>query len=200
MILKDCHLLKLPRELRNEIYFILFNSTRLSFGPRLIEEVGGQESMVVKPAANPLAILRACHQINAETRDAWLGRVTFRFENLKVLMKKLHTLPDSIISQMRYLHICDHCMQYRDLNVDAPGRHRPSYCVSTYLRLFPSLQLDRLTVSQRHCCYIELVWHMIKKWHIRTTWTGTSTRRSNYGKTFSCTEMDMVRTLQFRFL
>ncbi len=116
--LKAPNFLNLPREIRNDIYFILFNSTRLRFGVRvstdpLFQHDSDEDSddeidgilQYIRPAPHSLAILRTCHQVNQEARDAWLSRVTFCFEDARVLVEKLHTLPDTTIAQIRYMHL-----------------------------------------------------------------------------------------------
>jgi hypothetical protein len=98
----QCLLLRLPRELRNEIYRELFSSTRLGFGAYYTQEDGWR---VLHPRPYSLALLRSCHQIHDEIGLSWLSQVLFSFECPKAMMDKLWPLPSDKLGRIRFLRV-----------------------------------------------------------------------------------------------
>ena len=160
---RKAHLLALPRELRDEIYFILFNSTRLTSGLRRVPGTSDRIAKWVRPAPNSLANLRACRQTHAEAQHAWLSRLTFCFENSAAFMEKLHTLPDTTVAGIRHMRICDHWMTYRIPRIEVLGTRQPRYMLSTHFRLFPAVRLDCLTIVQGCGCGKEPSTHAVRE-------------------------------------
>ncbi len=131
-------LFELPRELRDEIFVTLFNSTRLTFGMRYN---GLQGERFMKPAPYSLGLLRTCNQIFAETRDIWIKHVLFNFEDPKTMLNKLSDLPDSTVSKIRHLRLTGFpMMRYLKGFDDLMYRH------DSVFQLLPALQLDCLTI------------------------------------------------------
>jgi hypothetical protein len=131
-------LLQLPRELRDEIWELAFNSTRLTFGLRNTPRYGER---YLKPAPHSLALLRVCRQIHIETRDIWLQRVTFNFEDPQTMLNRLSELPESTVSRIRHLRLIGSpMMRYLKGFDDLMYRHESIF------QLLPALRLDCLTV------------------------------------------------------
>lgn len=131
-------LLMLPWELRDEIWTIFFNSTRLSFGLRYTPRHGER---LVRPAPNSLAILRVCQQIYEETYDMWIQRVLFNFEDPQTMLNRLSELPDHTVAKIRHLRLCGSPMM-RYLK----GFDDLMYRQESIFHLVPALRLDCLTV------------------------------------------------------
>jgi hypothetical protein len=128
----DNPLLRLPGEVREQIYDDLFVSTRVSFGQRGIERIGSRN---LKPAPHALAVLRVCRLIHEEAKSLWLSRILFNFEDVESLLDKFSTLPLDILSQIRHVRTRGH-----DLMLG------PHYRLVDVLTLLPGLQLDTITV------------------------------------------------------
>ncbi|PGH26831.1 hypothetical protein AJ80_01411 [Polytolypa hystricis UAMH7299] len=98
---------RLPSELRNQIYMILFSSTRLTFTeknpPRTRSGRAQLEPRKLFAPKNSLAILRSCQRIHEETKFLWLSNIELSFDYVEDLMDKLTTLPQSILGQIRFL-------------------------------------------------------------------------------------------------
>lgn len=131
-------LLSLPRELRDEIWTYFFNSTRLSFGLRYTPRHGER---FIRPAPHSLALLRVCHRIHAETRDSWIQRVLFNFEDPQTMLNKLSDIPDSTVSKIRHLRLVGSPMM-RYLK----GFDDLMYRQDSVFHLVPALRLDCLTI------------------------------------------------------
>lgn len=135
---QESRLLQLPRELRDEVLAILLNSTRLTFGLRYTTRYGER---FMTPASNSLALLRVCHQIYAETRDIWIERVLFNFEDAQTMLNKLSELPDWVVSRIRHLRLFGFSMmRYLKGFDDLMYRH------DSVFQLLPALRLDCLTI------------------------------------------------------
>ncbi|KAK5989318.1 hypothetical protein PT974_10833 [Cladobotryum mycophilum] len=93
-------LLKLPLELRHEIYVHLFSNTRLLSGFRYVED---DCILRIVPAPNALTLLHTCRQFNLKIGKTWLGLVLFYFENPPDMMDKLTSLHPGIRSMIRYI-------------------------------------------------------------------------------------------------
>jgi hypothetical protein len=132
-------LLQLPRELRDQIYLCLFDSTRLAFGKR---RTGSLSSVRIRPNPNALAMLRTCHQINEEAGPLWLNRVLFSFEGLEDLLDKLSPLPSSMLSEIRHIRTGGQPLMLQPVGYDDDVYYRPVWV----MKLLPSLRLDTLTV------------------------------------------------------
>ena len=90
-------LLQLPRELRDEIWELAFNSTRLTFGLRYTPRYGER---YLKPAPHSLALLRVSRQIHIETRDIWLQAVRITgFYCIQDPPPSVDRLPNDALSQ-----------------------------------------------------------------------------------------------------
>ncbi|EEP75379.1 predicted protein [Uncinocarpus reesii 1704] len=129
-------LLILPRELRDEIYYHLFFTTRLRFGPRII------------PARHSLAILRTCHQVHEETKDIWISRVLFSFDGLGDIFLKFSSLNPSVLSHIKYA-------SFSLTDSESSGFSKTVSVHEKYSRifkLFPGLCLDNLTVFATRDC------------------------------------------------
>jgi hypothetical protein len=135
----DSPLLRLPGELREQIYDDLFVSTRVSFGQRGIERIGSRN---LKPAPHALAVLRMCRRIHEEANPLWLSRILFNFEDVERLLDKLSALPLDTLSQIRHVRTRGHTLPLRP-----PGYGgRLDYRLVEVLKLLPGLRLDILTV------------------------------------------------------
>ncbi|KAF1934796.1 hypothetical protein EJ02DRAFT_362907 [Clathrospora elynae] len=131
-------LLQLPRELRDEIWELVFNSIRLTFGLR---STTSHVEKYLKPAPHSLALLRVCRQIHHETRDIWIQRVLFNFEEPQTMLNRLSELPDSTVSKIRHLRLTGSpMMRYLKGFDDLMYRHESVF------QLLPALRLDCLTI------------------------------------------------------
>jgi hypothetical protein len=139
--IEPCRLLQLPRELRNQIFEMVFADTRLTFGEKGIlgARIRGQTFII--PAKHSLALLSVCQQINAETRQLWIRHVLFNFYGVTHMINKLLPLPDTLISQIRYLRLFGH-PRLRSL----AGFHHESYMGDSVFSTLPALHLNCLTV------------------------------------------------------
>lgn len=135
-------LLRLPRELRNHIFSILFDSTRISYGRRIIVDEGQDIIRDIRPAVNSLAILRTCSQIHAEAQDAWIGRVTFSFENNRDALVKLASIFQANLSKIRHVRVIE-CTPYA-FNLEEGGGE--TFPLSTLITSIPGLRLETLTI------------------------------------------------------
>jgi len=131
-------LLQLPRELRDEIWELVFNSTRLTFGLRYTPRYGER---YLKPAPHSLALLRVCRQTYIETRDMWLQRVLLNFEDPQTMLNKLSDMPESTVSRIRHLRLIGSpMMRYLKGFDDLMYRHESIF------QLVPALRLECLTI------------------------------------------------------
>ncbi|KAF1833916.1 hypothetical protein BDW02DRAFT_569556 [Decorospora gaudefroyi] len=131
-------LLQLPRELRDEIWALAFNSTRLTFGLRYTSRYGER---YLKPAPHSLALLRVCRQINIETRDIWIQRVLLNFQDPRTMLNRLSELSDATVSKIRHLRLIGSpMMRYLEGFDDLMYRHESIF------QLLPALRLDCLTI------------------------------------------------------
>jgi hypothetical protein len=137
-IQKTSRLLKLPRELRDEIWELAFDNTRLTFGLRYTPRYGER---YLKPAPHSLALLKVCRQVNIETRDIWIQRVLLNFEDPQTMLNRLAELPDSTLSKIRHLRLIGSpMMRYLKGFDDLMYRHENIF------QLLPALRLDCLTI------------------------------------------------------
>ncbi|KAK3689113.1 hypothetical protein B0T22DRAFT_427257 [Podospora appendiculata] len=131
----------LPQELRDEIYFHLFSSTRFAWGMRMMEDDGHID---IKPAPNGLALLRVCRRMEHEIGDSWLSQVLFYFEDPQTLLDKLDPLPQDILSRIRRVTLAGHypLISYSHCNL--------YYSIVSVFDNLPGLRLDELTVLGGH--------------------------------------------------
>ncbi|KAF2458242.1 hypothetical protein BDY21DRAFT_284293 [Lineolata rhizophorae] len=134
----ESRLLRLPRELRDEIYAWLFSSTRLSSGTKSFR--WGKRRM--KPAPNSLALLRTCRQINHEVGHTWLRHVLFSFECPEAMLDKLSALPPETVSQIRHVRTGGMPLVLKPTF----DEYDHIYELVWVLKLLPQLRLDTLTV------------------------------------------------------
>ncbi|RMJ27934.1 hypothetical protein PHISP_01202 [Aspergillus sp. HF37] len=135
-------LLKLPCEIRNQIYESLFASTKLVYGKRIFPDIPKQR---MKPASNSLAILRACRLINKEAGAIWLNLVLFSFETIEDALDKLSPLPAATLAQIRNLRLGGRSMKLRSIGYADDVCSRLVWT----LKLLPELRLNKLTVLGR---------------------------------------------------
>jgi len=138
-------LLQLPRELRDQIYTTLFQSTRLSYGERFNLRTNHYTMLYngkhhIVPAPHSLALLSVCHQLYAETHNMWMKHVLFNFHDARSMLNKLSSLPH-LLTRIRHLR----------LNGYPLLRHLHGYDPAVYphdsvFRLLPGLCLDSLTI------------------------------------------------------
>lgn len=146
--------MRLPQEIKDEIYGYLFHSTRFCFGERAVGLIDLDTRRVVsRNRGISLALLRACQRTHAEVGSTWLGQALFHFEDPKALLDKLSVVDDAIRSQIRYVRVsgdtCDVEWGYDDCY----------YRTAQVLKLLPSLRLERLTVlgpKFHRACYESL--------------------------------------------
>lgn len=157
--------LRLPREIRDELYKILFSSTRLAHGKKLIGRFG--EGRYMKPAPHSLAILRTCRQIHDEAAPYWLSRVLFSFERPHDMVNKLSRLSFPILSQIRYVRTGAvptvlHRFEYRGDGLHP--HYRVDYGLAWILKMLPGLRLHRLTVlgPLNGALVFQSLWELVK--------------------------------------
>jgi hypothetical protein len=132
-------LFQLPRELRDEIYSLLFYSTRFAYGERATTRIS---HVRIKSIPNALALLRTCRRAKEEIGDTWLGQALFSFEDPETMLDKLTAIPTSTLSKIRHLRV-----RGDPLMLSYPGdEHDVYYRLASTLKLLPCLRLDRLTV------------------------------------------------------
>lgn len=127
-----------PREIRDEIYDLVFSSTRLTYAEGMEGALSSAFRTYTIPAKHSLALLKTCHQVNAEIGISWVSRVLFHFGSSRDMRDKLVELPKEIISAMRHIRVCD--VPHGYLHLDPAGR------LPSVLTQLPGLQLDRLTI------------------------------------------------------
>ncbi|KAM5378750.1 hypothetical protein ACJZ2D_004223 [Fusarium nematophilum] len=141
----DTPFLKLPKELRDEIYSYLFCSTRLTFGNRF---QGFEGNYRIAPARHSLALLRTCRQVRDEVGDRWISEVLFNFKTPHTLLDKLSVLPRCTLGKIRHVRIDD-----GEVSLDIPGppgrlggSNYHDYFLDSIFELLPGLRLDQLTI------------------------------------------------------
>ncbi|KAF2640944.1 hypothetical protein P280DRAFT_549718 [Massarina eburnea CBS 473.64] len=142
---EPCHLLRLPRELRDEIYSSLFNSTHLSYRRRDTSKAAIKASVYITHTTNTLALLRTCRQINAETRDTWIKRVTFVFDDQHAAIQKLASLPTTTVSQIRKVLMFDNGISWHLYDTNQ-GTWPNTLLLSMFISFIPGIHLDTLTI------------------------------------------------------
>ncbi|KAF2826127.1 hypothetical protein CC86DRAFT_293186 [Ophiobolus disseminans] len=141
----DSRFLRLPQELRDQIYVIVFTSTRLSYGERfdlLSRKVSGVYRCKhhIIPAQHSLALRGVCQQIHAETRNMWMNYVLFNFHDARSMLNKLSSL-SQLIPKIRHLRL-NNDVHVQRLN----GFRTPTYRNDSVFRILAGLHLDSLTI------------------------------------------------------
>lgn len=128
---------RLPQEMRDHIWTLLFRSTRFSFGKGPFQLFG---HIKLKPAPNGLALLRTCRRAQLEIGDSWLRHVLFCFADVEAMLDKLTALPVDTLAKIRHMRVG------RNARLKI-GRIGPRYYpLVSALKLLPGLRLDQLTV------------------------------------------------------
>ena len=128
---------KAPQEIRNHIYFLLFSSTRFSFG--------SDWDYVLRPALNGLALARTCRRAWLEIGDSWLGQVLFCFDDIHTMLDKLTVISAGTLSKIRYLRVRGDTLPLAIPLGDVYTDDR-WYRLNAVFKLLPGLQLEQLTV------------------------------------------------------
>jgi hypothetical protein len=132
-------LLRLPGEIRNQIYTYLFASTRLTFS---FQSLGEPSEYWTRPAAHSLALLRVCRRIHVETKNLWLPHVLFNFQGIEDLLDKLCPLPLETLQKIKHVRV-----GAKAVMMTPPGDYQDIYVRMPWLlKLLPDLRLDTLTV------------------------------------------------------
>ncbi|KAK2810983.1 hypothetical protein FQN50_002576 [Emmonsiellopsis sp. PD_5] len=93
--------LRLPRELRDEVYKLIFAPISFNF----LRLIRGRDALPYrKPRPNSLAILRVCRQVNEEADYVLYNQYIFGFFDASVMRSMFRSLPSSTLSRLR--HIC----------------------------------------------------------------------------------------------
>lgn len=139
--------LQLPRELRDQIYKDIFETTRISYGERedlrrcrrcLVNMTSGRHHIVPKP--HSLALLSICHQLHHETREIWMKYVLFNFHDARSMLNKLSSMPH-LIPKIRHLRLYGHPTLWY-----TSGFGVPAYQNNSVFDLLGGLRLDSLIV------------------------------------------------------
>ncbi|KAJ7900946.1 hypothetical protein B0H14DRAFT_3422854 [Mycena olivaceomarginata] len=109
--------MQLPPEIRVEVYFHLFSSTRVTWAKNI------HSNKIITPAPNALALL-TCRRVHVEIGTTWLHQVLFCFGGQRAMLDKLTTIPAATRALIR------HACVFGD----------------PVLKLLPELALDRLTI------------------------------------------------------
>ncbi|KAF8175447.1 hypothetical protein K438DRAFT_1682413 [Mycena galopus ATCC 62051] len=127
--------MKLPPEIRVEIYAHVFFSTRVALGR------DNYRRRRIVPAPHALALLCTCRQVHIEIGNTWLHQVLFSFESLDGMLEKLENIPTLV----RYARLSGTTLPMRVLENTRRDDKVYSGDVRLHL-LLPGLALDRLTV------------------------------------------------------
>lgn len=128
---------KLPQEIRDEIYSLVFLTTRIRRGVREANQNHPRIKFV--PAPNSLALLYVCRRMKAEIGESWIGQVLFYYEDLRTMLDHLTALPE-IIPKIRHMRVPGHPLKIEQ------GIHNIQWRLTPLLKLLPGLQLDTLHV------------------------------------------------------
>jgi hypothetical protein len=124
--------LRLPGEVRNEIYLALFSSTRISFGEEVTKRKG---KLRVLPARHSLSILHTCRQIHIEVNPLWAGLILVHFGSITSMANKIKSTPEATIKDIRQMRVLWTSQSRSQWN-----------CYSWPLQTLDKLYLDRFTV------------------------------------------------------
>ncbi|KAG6364174.1 hypothetical protein INS49_005772 [Diaporthe citri] len=145
--------LKLPTEIRLEIYTRVFYSTRLSFGGRVrtatpvslsrrLTDSANLENVQLRSAPNSLSLLRVCRRVNSEIGHSWIGQVLFSFEGAQTTFRKLTALEPSVLAKLRLMR-----MSGQQPRLKIGGDYRTTQRGwDNMLKVLTGLCLDRLII------------------------------------------------------
>lgn len=144
-------LMRLPRELRDEIYFYLFSSTRFMYGRRfdLTEEYTTSRQFTrisrykleeYRPPPHGLALLRSCRRIHLDIGSDWLQHVIFHFESPSAMLCRLKQVPFKTRSLIRHVRIAGDAFQ---IPLSSP---KETWDIHACFDLLLRMNLDTLTV------------------------------------------------------
>lgn len=88
-------------------------------------------------------MLKTCRRVRDEIGGSWLGQVLFNFETCEEMMVKFMALPAATLSKIRHLRA-------RIASFDVDPICTNPYYLPDLLKRLPGLQLDTLTVLNRH--------------------------------------------------
>lgn len=132
-------LLRIPLEIRLEIYSRVFTSARFTCGSR---QPTAFVRFYIAPSKNNLALLLTCRQIRHEIGDSWIGQVLFNFEHPCALLEKLTPLSLPTLKKIRHVRV-----RADEIKIRVPATGRAEYYpLVSILKLLPGLCLDQLTV------------------------------------------------------
>lgn len=98
--------LKLPGEIRNEIYLFLFSSTRISFGEEMwSNEKRRRGKLYVRPSMHSLSLLHTCRQIHIEANPLWTGMLLLHFGSSHAMINRILAFPKAKIGDIRQLRL-----------------------------------------------------------------------------------------------
>lgn len=141
---QTCHLLRLPLELRDMIYDLVFSNTRLTYGKRFI--TGDNTYLALKPCPTSLALLYTCQRINYEIGQSWISKVKFHYRDSRTMLSQLSSVPDSIVARIRHVELVGSFINLS--SAFSPGATRRSLAGPTLpFMLLPRLRLDTLTMA-----------------------------------------------------
>ncbi|KAH7364389.1 hypothetical protein BKA65DRAFT_546273 [Rhexocercosporidium sp. MPI-PUGE-AT-0058] len=132
-------LLRLPAEIRLNVYRSFFSSVSLAF----TEPNSLALEIALRRTPNALSLLLVCHQTHLETKTIWLNSIEFEFETLELLMDVFSKLPDSTLSQIRHVLLAKASILIHQPSDQPIGR---MFTIALVLKLLPALSLDLLTV------------------------------------------------------
>ncbi|KAI1267704.1 hypothetical protein F5Y18DRAFT_378600 [Xylariaceae sp. FL1019] len=129
---------RLPQELRDLIYEMVFSSTRLSFGTSRFFCCHHQqyETVCIKQRPDLLGLLRVCKRTRIEIGHTWMRHVLFSFETPRTMLVKLMNLPLELREMIRFVRVRE-----------TPGvPFLSKFCLWGIFHLIHGLRLERLTV------------------------------------------------------
>ncbi|PSN67786.1 hypothetical protein BS50DRAFT_572800 [Corynespora cassiicola Philippines] len=139
-------LLRLPRELRDEVFRYVFANTGFTHG-----QPNRCHVKCMRTSPHPLALLYSCRQIYAETKNSWMSEVVFTFTDIPAFLEKLSPLPPEILCKIRHIRLPDEQTKYSIIRKGVHIRKVtvPGIFLNESLGLVPDLRLDTLTVFGR---------------------------------------------------
>ncbi|KAK3694512.1 hypothetical protein B0T22DRAFT_477256 [Podospora appendiculata] len=151
---------RLPVEIRVEVYEKVFALTEFSFGSTAgschWDSTGCTRSQEARPRSNRLALLRVCKAMARDIKKNipnWPDRrgVLFDFEDTKVMLEKLATIPTATLRSIRHVRFRATPLPlviYPGLQATAPVEFRCTVDPAGALKQLHGLSLDRLTVVE----------------------------------------------------
>ncbi|KAH6847825.1 hypothetical protein B0I37DRAFT_431690 [Chaetomium sp. MPI-CAGE-AT-0009] len=121
---------RLPQEMRDHIYTLLFSSTTLMF-----RAVFSDDTTIPAPIGDGLALLRVCRRAKIENGDSWFRHVVLDFRRSMEMLYSLFELPAKTFSKLRHIRITSGIL----LTVDHPAKPRAT---SGFIPLYPFSIID----------------------------------------------------------